>query len=419
MDETALRNALAREVDERIAEDVAGALAPLSLDGDELVSAVAAALEASLLAALASQHLEADMLQVVRAKVRDEAGEVAVRACANAARSASGSTALDVRPAEPRVEAVPGLVLRVITDDGHINVEGVHPHYGVPDLALVTPADLADIGVIIKQGKHPSLRTSGDELVLEVEGAVRLQVPQNLAIALQTGDGHITVRGVDDVDAETDDGNVVIQGVGVDAALRTGDGNITVRSAGAAVAATTGSGDIVINGDVAGATLESGDGNITVRTRGGDVNAKTESGNVTVTADDCDDLDIHTEDGNIVIRGAGGAIDADTESGNITVDAHRQDEPARLTTADGNVVVRGAPRQLVANTDSGNITVNDIDPGDIVLSTACGNVVARLASGARTRVELDVDGRVNCKVRDDPQAEGRLLVTASGNVTIS
>src|SRR5688500_998603 len=119
MNETTLRSALAREVDERIADDVAGALAPLMLEGDELVAALAAALEASLLPPLASQHLEADMLQVVRARVRDEAGEVAVRVMATIERAGpAASTAV-----EP-VAAMSGLRLRLVTDDGHVTVEG-------------------------------------------------------------------------------------------------------------------------------------------------------------------------------------------------------------------------------------------------------------------------------------------------------
>jgi DUF4097 and DUF4098 domain-containing protein YvlB len=100
---------------------------------------------------------------------------------------------------------------------------------------------------------------------------VELQVPQNTALDLHSGDGHI---GVD--------------GISAFAKLDTGDGSIQVRNFNGAIRAHTGDGSMTIDGVLTDVDARSGDGHVDLTARPG---SKMANGWLT-----------HTSDGHIEVR---------------------------------------------------------------------------------------------------------------------
>jgi hypothetical protein len=168
-----------------------------------------------------------------------------------------------------------------------------------------------------------SSRLQGDRLVmtshcgwdlgLGCSGDVRLEVPRGTTVRLQSGDGHLSLRGLTgEVNVSTGDGGVDVADVSGPLVLRTGDGSIEATD---------------------------------LRSRSADV---------------------HTGDGHVRLGflTAPDSIQADTSDGSVDVSVPRDNEPWRVdaTTGDGSRTIGvatdpAAPRRIELHTGDGPIRV--------------------------------------------------------------
>jgi hypothetical protein len=137
-----------------------------------------------------------------------------------------------------------------------------------------------------------------------------VQVPQKAQLKATSGDGAITVEGVDGP---------------VD--LRSGDGSIRVDGASGAITAHTGDGAITMSKVSGRVTVETGDGSVAIGGRLEALMAKTNDGAIAIDADQGSamqsDWDISTGDGSIsfrIPRGFNGEIDGRTGDGGVGSD---------------------------------------------------------------------------------------------------
>ena len=99
-------------------------------------------------------------------------------------------------------------------------------------------------------------------------GHVRLTVPRGTPLTLRSGDGSMSVRGIDAaVDISTGDGKISARDIGGPLTTRSGDGSVDIRGLRAPTASVqTGDGSISIEFAVApnSVAVRSGDGTLTV-----------------------------------------------------------------------------------------------------------------------------------------------------------
>jgi hypothetical protein len=97
-----------------------------------------------------------------------------------------------------------------------------------------------------------------------------VSVPVQTAVTGRSGDGAITVRGVNGkVDLETDDGNVRVEDVKGDIAIRSGDGAVDARHVQGGARINTGDGSVRAEGILSSLDLETRDGSVDVSARTG------------------------------------------------------------------------------------------------------------------------------------------------------
>jgi len=133
-------------------------------------------------------------------------------------------------------------------------------------------------------------------------------MPRNGTIIARSGDGAITVTGVNGrIELRTGDGNVRASDVNGQMLISTGDGAVTIDNSEGDVDVDTGDGSVSVAGKLGVVKLHTGDGAITFRadpgsSMKGDWSMITGDGGVAVylPADFSADLDAHTGDG--VIR---------------------------------------------------------------------------------------------------------------------
>ncbi len=119
---------------------------------------------------------------------------------------------------------------------------------------------------------------------------LRVTVPEKAQIAARTGDGRITIDGVDG-----------------DLSVHTGDGAIRLQRVNGAVDAKSGDGSIEVDGTIKKLDVRSGDGRVRVRAQGNGPSS---------------DWSVSTGDGAIVLEvpdGFGAELDASTGDGRVRV----------------------------------------------------------------------------------------------------
>jgi DUF4097 and DUF4098 domain-containing protein YvlB len=122
------------------------------------------------------------------------------------------------------------------------------------------------------------------------------------------------------LDASSGSGNVIDDGIGVNAKLNTGSGNIHATGLEGGFSVGTGSGDIYAEqtgqGDV---KAETGSGNVELHNLHGGLHATTGSGEIKASGAPAADWKLETGSGNVEIwpGGAGFMLDASTGSGSI------------------------------------------------------------------------------------------------------
>jgi len=110
------------------------------------------------------------------------------------------------------------------------------------------------------------VRKAGDRVVSFSSGAVvnfEIFVPRNAAVRASTGDGRLSVEGVNgEMNLLTGDGSIDVAGGRGRLHVQTGDGRINVSDYEGEVEARTGDGRIALDGRFARLTAQTGDGSI-------------------------------------------------------------------------------------------------------------------------------------------------------------
>jgi hypothetical protein len=162
------------------------------------------------------------------------------------------------------------------------------------------------------------------------------------------------------LDASSGSGNVIDDGIGVNAKLNTGSGNIHATGLEGGFSVGTGSGDIYAEqtgqGDV---KAETGSGNVELRNLHGGLHATTGSGEIKASGAPAADWKLETGSGNVEIwpGGAGFMLDASTGSGNI----HSSIEPTGHSEEERHHVsgkINGGGPTVRIETGSGDIRVH-------------------------------------------------------------
>ena len=137
-----------------------------------------------------------------------------------------------------------------------------------------------------------------------------VSVPRRTNIRARSGDGSITVEGVEGrLELRTGDGSIKASDVAGELTLNTGDGSVTVDNAEGQLDLSTGDGGVSVTGKLSSVKLHSGDGAIVYRAQTG----------TTMSTP----WDITTGDGSVTVylpREFGAEIDAYTGDGGIRND---------------------------------------------------------------------------------------------------
>lgn len=161
------------------------------------------------------------------------------------------------------------------------------------------------------------------------------------------------------LDASSGSGNVIDDGIGVNAKLNTGSGNIHATGLEGGFSVGTGSGDIYAEqtgqGDV---KAETGSGNVELRNLHGGLHATTGSGDIKAGGTPAADWKLETGSGNVEIwpGGAGFMLEASTGSGTIHSSISQGSSEEERHHASGKV--NGGGPTVRIETGSGDIRVH-------------------------------------------------------------
>ncbi len=207
-----------------------------------------------------------------------------------------------------------------------------------PDEVTVTESQTGDRVDIAVKLPHQHF-TFGHRSV-----TVALQVPKQVNLDVQTGDGSIDVEPVSGrLNLSTGDGSIAVKGLAGDVRMHTGDGSIDGSGLDGRLTADTGDGHLTVQGRFELLDLGTGDGRIDVEAAPGSKVASAWS--------------LHSGDGSIVLRlpaDLGAAVDASTGDGRIQLE-----EPLAVngtissTHVRGNLGAGGGPLQI--HTGDGSI----------------------------------------------------------------
>jgi hypothetical protein len=216
----------------------------------------------------------------------------------------------------------------------------------------------------------PRSRAQGAELSLVVPRALRQSIVASHGGDVQASD----LTG--EFDAETVAGRVELERLGSNAVIKTGGGEIRLGRIAGGVRCYSGGGGIQAESCGRGSWFETAGGDIHVREALGPLHAMTAGGNIRM--DQCEgEVFAHTNGGVIEVQKADGLVTAETSGGAIQV---------------------GAARGVRCESTAGAIRLRNLGSGPLRASTAMGNILAELLSGARI--------------------EDSLLSTNSGDITV-
>jgi hypothetical protein len=226
------------------------------------------------------------------------------------------------------VQAVVGLSAAGCVDISAGNaqyVESVEKRFavtGAPTLKVGTFDGRVDVSawdrpeVLVTIEKHAASKADADRIEVtaeqhgdEIEVQVRRERDGGFHLDFGSTGARITVNvpAKARVEASTGDGRVSVRGVEGDLAVRTGDGSIHLDNVNGAVSAASGDGSIEVNGVVRELKVRSGDGRVRVRAEGPGPTA---------------DWSLATGDGSVVLEvpeGFNADLDAATGDGSVNV----------------------------------------------------------------------------------------------------
>lgn len=186
-------------------------------------------------------------------------------------------------------------------------------------------------------------------------------VPERFDLALNTGDGNITVGSIQGhVELISGDGNLTVEAVTSDHAFmaETSDGNITVRRAEAPrIELLTRDGNVTTGEIVAEDTrIRTQDGNVTVDGSRGRIALSTGDGNVNIQMDDFAGAELVSGDGNVIVSApADLAADVDLTGERLSIDGFAIDGRVQRRSARGSI--GGGGPSLSARTSDGRVAL--------------------------------------------------------------
>jgi DUF4097 and DUF4098 domain-containing protein YvlB len=209
------------------------------------------------------------------------------------------------------------------------------------------------------------------------DGGVRITVPSQFNLRLETSYGEVAVDGklAGRAEAETGGGGISLDDV---------DGAVDLGTSGGDV--RTGN----VNGD---GTLRTSGGDIEVRSTSGKLDVRTSGGDIRI-GNVGKALRASTSGGDVNIGDVGGETKVVTSGGNIR--AGKVNGKVSLSTSGGDIELKGGTGAINAATSGGNVNVRDVS-GSINASSSGGDIYAELK----------------------PSGNGRSkLITAAGNITL-
>ncbi|MGE3958248.1 MAG: DUF4097 family beta strand repeat-containing protein [Vicinamibacterales bacterium] len=235
---------------------------------------------------------------------------------------------------------------------------------GEPTVTLGTFDGSVDIGtwdrpeVLVVVEKHTVDKVAAERIRVEtsqesdrIRVDVREERQRGLSINIGSFSARVTVTVPNRarIEASTGDGRVTIRGVEGDLSVRTGDGSIRIEQARGAVEARSGDGSIDIDGTFSRLSARSGDGRLRVRTS---------------APSPAEEWSLVTGDGSVLLEvpeGFGAELHAATGDGRIHVDgvAFASSRPDERRVAEGRLG-GGGPRVTIRSGD-GSITVRRAD----------------------------------------------------------
>jgi len=176
-----------------------------------------------------------------------------------------------------------------------------------------------------------------------------VSVPAASDVQANTGDGSIDLQGVQGVlSLRSGDGSIRARQVSGTLAARSGDGSIRLDDIKGAVDVNTGDGSVVATGSFTGVRARSGDGSIGIRAQAGsateaDWDISSGDGSVTIEVPENfgAELDAHTGDGRVHLDGVtlsnvSGEIAPNHANGRLGAGGHAM----RVRTGDGSIMVK-------------------------------------------------------------------------------
>ncbi len=235
---------------------------------------------------------------------------------------------------------------------------------------------------------------SGTKLTIEVDdetflkwgdykGALKLLVPKNINLDIESGSGQINVTNVNDKDGDFSSGSGSIKATDYsgNGDFETGSGSISLLNISANAECNSGSGSIYVENSNGELDLETASGSIDAIKIIGKISASTASGSVAVS--DVSSLTatakIGVVSGNIKLKNFRGDVDASSVSGSINVDALTG--RLRLSSVSGSIDGRGVnlTSSSYFTTVSGSIDIDIENPSDALtfeLSSVSGSLRA-------------------------------------------
>ena len=158
----------------------------------------------------------------------------------------------------------------------------------------------ADVKLILKysyddEDYKPVIEQNATRLTIKEEFSRRnnisgnaswtLEIPDNIALNINTGSGDITVDGITlDIKSNTGSGDIVLTSVKGDLDFNTGSGDIEISQADGEIRLNTGSGDVRASQGTGNYDINAGSGSIRLDQLKGDFGINTGSGNITAKA---------------------------------------------------------------------------------------------------------------------------------------
>ncbi|MBW2279159.1 MAG: DUF4097 family beta strand repeat protein [Deltaproteobacteria bacterium] len=188
--------------------------------------------------------------------------------------------------------------------------------------------------------------------------SVRITVPREYAIDLETGGGRVEIDDVEgDIVVHTNGGRIEVDGAVGQVEVETSGGRISIDDVDGDVRARTSGGSIDVSEVTGEVDVRTSGGHIQIHDVGGPVFAHTSGGRISVRFNDLAEGEIQTSGGSIEVEvpeGSGIDLDASTSGGRVSLD---DDVSIRGSVDRAHVVgeINGGGSELRLRTSGGNV----------------------------------------------------------------